>query len=270
MSGFSYSLNSSTIRTTPILEKIAIAAEAGYTGIELWHADIDLYLLQGGSLGDIRHALDDCAIAAPTCIMLKGWLYENNKERDEGMPEVRRRMEQAAELGIPHCIAGPKLGPVDMELAAKRYGELLELGETLGIKPIIEYLGFAEQVNTIEDALYIMEHSGRDDGTVVLDPFHCFRGGGGVEGIAKLRGAQVAISHFNDAPADPPREEQHDPNRVMPGEGIVDLARYVELLKQIGFDGFISLELFREDLWERDPREVAQIGLEKMRAVVEG
>jgi sugar phosphate isomerase/epimerase len=41
------------------------------------------------------------------------------------------------------------------------------------------------------------------------------------------------------------------------------------LLAQIGFHGWLSLELFREDLWARDPLEVAQTGLEKMRAVVE-
>jgi sugar phosphate isomerase/epimerase len=43
----------------------------------------------------------------------------------------------------------------------------------------------------------------------------------------------------------------------------------VALLKQIGYDRFVSLELFREDLWQRNPLEVARIGLEKMRAVCE-
>ena len=55
----------------------------------------------------------------------------------------------------------------------------------------------------------------------------------------------------------------------MPGEGIFDLQRYLELLRQIGYNGFLSLELFREDLWAGDPLEVVRTGLEKMRAVVE-
>ena len=55
----------------------------------------------------------------------------------------------------------------------------------------------------------------------------------------------------------------------MPGEGIFDLSRYLELLRQIGYNGFLSLELFREDLWASDPLEVVRMGLEKMRAVVE-
>jgi hypothetical protein len=32
----------------------------------------------------------------------------------------------------------------------------------------------------------------------------------------------------------------------------------------------LSLELFREDLWSRDPAEVAREGLLKMREIVEG
>jgi sugar phosphate isomerase/epimerase len=56
----------------------------------------------------------------------------------------------------------------------------------------------------------------------------------------------------------------------MPGEGVFDLRRYLALLNQIGYRRWLSLELFREDLWAQDPKEVARIGLDKMRAVVEG
>ena len=166
-------------------------------------------------------------------------------------------------------VVGPPLGPVDYELAAQRYGELLDLGISLGVRPAMEYLGFAEEVNTIADALRIMEGSGHAEATIVLDPFHNHRGGGGHDDMARLTATQVAVSHFNDAPADPPAAEQSDPDRVLPGEGVVDLQRYCSLLRQIGYDGWVSLELFREDLWQRDPLEVARLGLEKMKAVCE-
>ena len=55
----------------------------------------------------------------------------------------------------------------------------------------------------------------------------------------------------------------------MPGDGHLDLRRMVRLLKQVGYNRWLSLELFREDLWAQDPAEVARRGLAKMRAVVE-
>jgi sugar phosphate isomerase/epimerase len=103
----------------------------------------------------------------------------------------------------------------------------------------------------------------------VHDPFHIFRGGGSIESIGKLKPEQIAIFHFNDAPVHPPRARQSDADRVMPGDGHLDLKRILQLLRQIGYNRWLSLELFREDLWAKNPRDVAREGLEKMRAVAE-
>ena len=269
MSNFIYCLNSSTIRLAPILEKIKVAATAGYAAIELWHDDIDDYLATGGQLADIRKALDDHQLEAPTTIMIKGWLDTIGEIHDRCMDEVKRRMNQSAELGIPYVIAGPPLGAVDANLAASQYGKLLALGKSIGVRPSMEYLGFAQKINSIDYALDIITNCGEDGGTIVLDPFHCFLGNGGMESIGKLSADQISISHFNDAPSHPPRRYQLDPDRVLPGDGIYDLKNFVSLLKETGYQRWISLEVFRRDLWGQEPLEVAKVGLEKMRAVVE-
>jgi len=270
MVDFQYALNSSTIRPTPIMEKIAIAGETGYDGIELWHDDIDAHLQAGGTLGELRHALDDQGLAVPTTIYLAGWFDAAEDEYRGCLDECKRRMEQAAALGAPHIIAGPPGGAADYAVGAARYRELLAIGRRIGVLPAMEFLGFVGQLNTIEDALDVMTRAGDPDATTVVDPFHIFRGGGSVESLAKLTERQIAVSHFNDVPAAPARELQHDKDRVMPGDGQFDLRRYVDLLARIGYNRFLSLELFRQDLWRADPREVARVGLEKMRGVVEG
>jgi sugar phosphate isomerase/epimerase len=43
----------------------------------------------------------------------------------------------------------------------------------------------------------------------------------------------------------------------------------LQLLKQVGYNRWLSLELFREDLWAQDPRTVAKQGLDAMRTVAE-
>ena len=93
-----------------------------------------------------------------------------------------------------------------------------------------------------------------------------------MESLAKLTADQIAVAHFDDVVADEVvhRSVQLDGDRVWPGEGVFDLARYVQLLSDIAYDRFLSLELFREDHWARDPFEVAEEGMGKMRAVVEG
>ena len=181
-----------------------------------------------------------------------------------------RMMEQSVVLGAPFVIAGPPGGTADCQLGAENYRRLLETGVVMGVKPSMEFLGFVEQLNTIEGALEIIQQCGHEAATTILDPFHIFRGGGSIESIAKLTASQIAISHFNDAPAEPARETQHDPDRVMPGDGHLDLHRYCQLLAETGYDSWLSLELFREDLWQQDPLEVAKIGLAKMQPYLEG
>jgi sugar phosphate isomerase/epimerase len=210
--------------------------------------------------------LDDRGLAVPTLIYLGGWFDATDADWPRIKAECAQRLEQATQLGAPRVIGCPAMGRADVARGAQHYRELLELP---GARAAMEFLGFVEQYNTIESALEVVERAGHPDGTVVIDTFHIFRGGGSVEGLAKLRGDQVAVAHFNDTPAQPPRVQQHDADRVWPGEGHLDLRRYLTLLTQIGFRGWLSLELFREDLWARDPLEVARTGLDKMRAVVE-
>ena len=63
--------------------------------------------------------------------------------------------------------------------------------------------------------------------------------------------------------------EQSDADRVYPGDGILDLGQMISILKEAGYAGVISLELFNPNYWEQAPAEVTRIGLEKMQAVLE-
>jgi len=270
MADFKYCLNSSTIRPVPILKKIEIARRAGYSAIELWHDDIDTHLAQGGSLRDIRLAVEDQGLTVPTTISVKGWFETTGAEQARHMEVVQRRLGQAAAVGAIHVIAGPPAGKVDHDLGARNYRELVELGLRFGVKPAMEFLGFVDDINTLEAALEVVTRAGHPAGSLVLDPFHIFRGGGSPESIAQLSASQIAIVHFNDAPAHPPRAQQHDHDRVYPGDGHLDLRRQLALLREIGYRQWLSLELFRQDLWAQDPLEVARCGLEKMRQVAAG
>src|SRR5579862_5646518 len=104
MPDFLYCLNSSTIRPVPILKKIEIAGKAGYSAIELWHDDIDAHLAGGGTLQEIRWALDDHDLDVPTTIYLKGWFETTGPSHTAQLDECKRRMIQSVALGAIHMI----------------------------------------------------------------------------------------------------------------------------------------------------------------------
>jgi sugar phosphate isomerase/epimerase len=271
MSEFAYCLNTSTIRPTPLLEKIRIAGAAGYQAIEPWNDEIDDYLKQGGSLDTLNRALGDARLKVVSVIALHGWITaKEGEEKTRAFDECRRRMEQAAALGSPIIVASPPRDPVALDVATQRFGELLELGRSVGVLPAMEFLGFVAGIKTLVLAWAIASGTGAADATIVADVFHMIRGGGSVDDLCTLPGDRLANFHINDVPATPDPLTQSDADRVMLGEGIADLPRVISNLRAIGYKGPISLELFNRTLWEQDPAEVVRRGLDRIRVLAEG
>ena len=108
MAAFRYCLNASTIRPTPLMEKIRIAGETGYSAIELWHDEIEEYCSNGGALVDIRKALIDQNLELPTTIYLRNWCDTTGQVHVAALEDCRRRLAEAAgyELGFGGGLTG--------------------------------------------------------------------------------------------------------------------------------------------------------------------
>ena len=55
----------------------------------------------------------------------------------------------------------------------------------------------------------------------------------------------------------------------MPGDGQIDLKAEIQILKEIGYDKTVSLELFNADWWRRDAEETLRLGLVRMKELFE-
>jgi sugar phosphate isomerase/epimerase len=75
--------------------------------------------------------------------------------------------------------------------------------------------------------------------------------------------------HFNDYPADPPREKIKDEHRIYPGDGIAPITQILKDLKASGGTTALSLELFNREYWKQDPAEVLKTGAAKIRTAIE-
>lgn len=266
---FLYCLNTSTIKPTPVLRKIALAARHGYRAIELWINEVYEHVGRGGEVSEITRSLADHGMVVPCTIALRGWGDASDAEYPIQLEEARRRMELAVRLGAPFIVATPPREPTDLQQLTRRYRDLLELGRQIGIRPTMEYLGFVRSVFKLTQAWQIVQDSGAEQATLVVDAFHNFRGGSTPDDLRRVPVERISHYHLNDAPADKPRLEQADPDRVMPGDGILDLGTELAILKEKGYRGAISLELFNRDLWARDPDEVVKLAMERMRSLLE-
>ncbi len=262
---FQICLNTSTIRPVPIIEKIRLAAKHGFVGVELWLNDIYEYIGRGGEVRDVEKELSDQGLFVPCTIAMRSWGEASNLEYPLQLDECKRRMELAARIGSPNIVATPPREPEDVGQITERYKDLLELGRGAGVRPLFEYISFFKSVPTLKLAVEIAQAVEDKDAAIILDAFHTWNAGGDLDDVKNTPLELIAHYHFDDGDPVIPRGEQTDPNRVMPGEGPIDLEAEVAVLKELGYEGTVSLELFNPGLWGKDPNEVLQMGMERMR-----
>ncbi len=265
MSAFIPCINSISLKQAPLQQKIALAAENGYQAIELWNDELTQHTAAGGNLNEVLRWVHDAGLHVPNIIAVHGWMDATGAARDKAFEEAERRMDQAASVGAPFITASPSDVEVDLDRAAENYRGLLDLGEQHGVRAALEYLGFMKGLKDIKTAAAILEKADHPDGTVVHDFFHMYNGGSSVEDLRLIPAAKIAMVHLDDAPEGKPLGSYADADRVWPGEGVMALQAMCDTLKEIGYTGYLSLELFNPAYWEMDASAAARKGAEASR-----
>jgi sugar phosphate isomerase/epimerase len=134
---------------------------------------------------------------------------------------------------------------------------------------LFEYISFFASASRLRHAWQVVQEAGDPDAALVLDAFHTYNGGDTLDDLRAVPIERILHYHIDDADPRKPLGTQTDPDRVMPGDGCLDLKSEIRLLKEKGYDGAVSLELFNRALWQEDPGEVLKRGMERVRALVE-
>ncbi|MEX2172157.1 MAG: sugar phosphate isomerase/epimerase [Pirellulales bacterium] len=273
MATFRYCLNTSTIRgqKLSLVEEIDLAAKAGYQAIEPWIDEIEVYARQGGSLADLRKRISDRGLTVASAIGFSEWIVDDDARRAKGLERAQREMDLVRQIGGTR-IAAPAAGATDVSnmdylKAAERYRALLELGDRMEVLPQVEVWGFSKTLHRLGQAAFVAIESGHPRACILPDVYHLYKGGSDFTGLKLLNGTALHVFHMNDYPADPPRQTISDGDRVYPGDGVAPLSEIVQSLREINFDGYLSIELFNPNYWQLDPLEVARVALAKTQAL---
>ncbi|PQV63306.1 Sugar phosphate isomerase/epimerase [Abditibacterium utsteinense] len=271
---FKTCLNTSTLRgyDLNLSQEIDIAARAGYNAIEPWIFEIEAHQSAGGSLQDLGQKVRDHGLTVQGAIGFFEWIVDDETRRRAALEIARRDMERVSRIG-GELIAAPPMGAtevsnLDLRRVAERYHALCELGHEFGVRPLVEVWGFSQSLSRLGEAAFVAVESGHEDACILADVYHLHKGGSPHSGLSVLRGAHLPLFHVNDYPAEPGRERIKDEERVYPGDGVAPLREIFEILRTIGFDGHVSLELFNPTYWNGDAFDTARTGLEKLRRVL--
>jgi len=242
------------------------AAELGCQGVELHlrrSEDVDVravkrlaadYGLEIPTLGTGMAAVEDgLTLSDPDAAV-----------RARTVERLRGHLELAAEIGSAVTIGSisGRLGRgEEAQRRAQRaralecLAEVCRVGEPLGVTVLLEPLNRYEcdYLNTLADGMSAVAEVGAPNLKLLADTFHM-----NIEEAdlaASLTAARACLGHVHLA----------DSNRRAPGHGHLDFAAILDTLEGMGYQGYLSMEVFPVP----DARRAIQDGVAAIRAALE-
>ena len=257
-----------TTLTNPFEADPAAYRSGGWAAVELWLTKLESFV-QAHSLAEARAVLADGGIRPVGAAGQGGLLVSRGAERAAHWDHFRRRLALLGELGVSTLILAADFAVAapaaeDYAMAAARLGEAAEAAAPFGIRIALEFQKSSPLCACLETALALVTQSGSRNAGVCLDAFHFQTGPSKSEDLGGMTREDLAWVQFCDV-SGTPRELAGDRDRILPGDGDFPLGSIVEHLGQIGYDGFVALELANPHLWQVAADRVADLGYRALR-----
>ncbi len=270
---FGYCLNTSTIRGNNLdfPGVIAAAAKAGFHALEPWIMELDRYTSSGGTLKDLGKRIADAGLTVENAIAFNAFLDDDDARRAASMEKLKADMDKVAQIGGKRIAVPPgnnRAAAVSLDNAARYYRDALEMGEKMGVQPLLELWGTHPVLGPLSHGIYVTVAAGRPDASLLLDVFHLYKSGTPFTAFTQINGASLHVMHLNDYPQASDPSTLNDSNRIYPGDGVAPLREIFRDLRDSGFRGYFSLELFNKEYWGKSADDNLKTAMEKIRATV--
>ncbi|HYM16360.1 MAG TPA: sugar phosphate isomerase/epimerase [Dehalococcoidia bacterium] len=253
-------LNGATIMRSSLDDDIEIAAETGFTALEIWAGKLDAYLGQR-SIEELAHKLRALAVR-PWCInSIEDITFRDAAGRRAIITRLDELAAAARAIGAPAIVVVPGQRPDGFnrhESVRDAVDMLRAMSDAAGETGLaFEFLGKPGcSVPTLDMASEIVTAVDRANVGMVIDTFHFHAGGSRLDDVAAIPVEKLFVVHLNGC-EDAPREQLTDAHRLYPGEGAIAIGAILRGLRARGFDGTASVEIFRPEYWQQEPRLVA-------------
>jgi sugar phosphate isomerase/epimerase len=228
------------------------AARVGFTGIGLWHADLE-HVLEQRTLADVRQLCDDYGLSQLELEFLGDWFLDPGDDRRRASDERRALLfGAAAELPAHHIKVGNIMGTeCELPKIVERFGELCaDAAKYTDAKIVYEFMPYDLQVNDIESALQVVEGANAPNGGLAFDTWHLGKLRLEPDDLRRFPPRFVSWVELCDGPYEyaEDRLDEVINHRRLPGEGEFPVAEYVAVFRELGYDGPWGVEVLSEEL----------------------
>jgi 2-keto-myo-inositol isomerase len=264
-------LNGATIMQSPLNDDVEIAAETGFSVLEVWAGKLDEYVRRA-PLEVLAQKLRSLGVR-PWCInSIEDITFRDGPGRREVLARLERLAGAARAIGAPSIVVVPGRRPDGFnrhESVSDAVDLLRAMSDVAGdVGLAFEFLGKPGcSVPVLDMATEIVTTVDRANVGMVIDTFHFHAGGSRLDDLANVPVEKLFVVHLNGC-EELPRDELTDAHRLYPGLGPIPIGAILSGLRTAGFDGVASIEIFRPEYWEQNPRQVARAAREAAERVL--
>ncbi len=239
--------------------RVEQAAKAGFTGMGLWHADIE-HTLRNYSLADMKRIFNDNGIRHIELEFLTGWF---NDGEEKAKSDVTRKLllSAAAALGARAVKVGDfSNAKCPMPKLIERFAQLCHEAEQYGTQIGFEMMPFSI-ISSLEDALALAKGADAPNGGIFFDLWHMVKLAIPYDAVAafpaKYRTGMEINDGFSREHSMPDMVEETTQHRQLCGEGEFDIKRFVAKIRAVGWTGPWGIEILNKKLREEDIHTLA-------------
>lgn len=256
---------------------VELAARHGFDGVDFGLGGAKRMADERGGAGAVRDLLAEKGVAPATFGLEVDWRKKDESAFNDSLAAFKEKLPIAREIGATRCCTWlpPSVGAdVAMsdweEQTVRRFRVIARLLADHGVRFGLEWVGPQHLrvgegamgpnlwVHTLDGTTALIDQIGERNVGLLVDCYHCYATGIGEAEIAKLSNAQIVHVHVNDAKKDVPVEAIRDGDRVLPGEGAIDLAGFLRGLRSAGYTGFVAAEVLAPQPIADDPETAAE------------
>jgi 2-keto-myo-inositol isomerase len=263
-------ISEATTLSSTFAEDVNGYADGGCRALEVWLTKLESHL-QKHSVADTRKLLEDRAVTLAAAAYQGGLLLSQGEQRQAHYDHFKRRLDLCQSFGIGTLLIvadfADKIETTDLQRAVVSLAQAAQWASAFHVRLALEFRGSATFCSSLDTALALIAQCGEANVGVNFDVFHYYTGPSKFEDLALLTPSNLAHVQLSDV-LGVPRELASDGDRILPGEGDFRLEEIVRHLRALGYDGWVSLELFNPTLWQLKPAQVAELGLAALRRLL--
>jgi sugar phosphate isomerase/epimerase len=246
-------------------EIMELALTFGFTGIDLNMAEFATRVRLKG-MAYARRLLDSAKLRVGTFTLPLEWDTDDETFQQE-LKKLPEYADCAAELGCTRCVA--MLMPAgdqrpyheNFEFHRHRFQDICAALKPSGVRlaagfQAAEYLrrNLAFQfIHDLDALMLLLNMVAAPNLGLLLDIWDIVACGGTLESVRKLPQHQIVAVQVADMPAGVPVTDLDDKSRLLPGgeNGRVDVAAFLAMLKEMGYDGPVTVKPSRNAFQSR-------------------